>query len=138
MSCIYQRAREFLFVKMKRGNEMAGRKKMNLPDISELSVAELKSLEKKIAKAIETHQVRQKKAALQALEAKAREMGFSLADLTGEAPTPTAKKRKSPKAGVAKYRNPKDATQTWTGKGRRPGWVMDALDAGQSLDDLAI
>lgn len=117
---------------------MAGRKKMNLPDISELSVAELKSLEKKIAKAIETHQVRQKKAALQALEAKAREMGFSLADLTGEAPAPAAKKRKSPKAGVAKYRNPKDATQTWTGKGRRPGWIMDALEAGQSLDDLAI
>ncbi|MGV6812991.1 MAG: H-NS histone family protein [Brevirhabdus sp.] len=115
---------------------MAGRKKMNLPDIKSLSLAELKSLEKKVAKAIATHEVRQKKAALQALEAKAKEMGYSLSELTGAEPAPV--KKRTAKAGVAKYKNPMDAKQTWTGKGRRPQWVLDALEAGKSMDDLAV
>jgi len=115
---------------------MAGRKKMNLPDISGLSVAELKSLSRKIDKAIETHAKRQKKAALQALEAKAKEMGFSLSELTGAEKAPARKKSTKPSA--AKYKNPTDASQTWTGKGRRPQWVVAALEKGKSLDDLAI
>ncbi|SLN15163.1 DNA binding protein, nucleoid-associated [Aquimixticola soesokkakensis] len=38
----------------------------------------------------------------------------------------------------AKYRNPADSSQTWTGRGRKPNWVIAALDAGKTLDDMAI
>ncbi|MCO7486958.1 H-NS family nucleoid-associated regulatory protein [Stenotrophomonas maltophilia] len=35
---------------------------------------------------------------------------------------------KSPKATVApKYRNPADASQTWSGRGKRPAWFVEAL-----------
>ena len=35
---------------------------------------------------------------------------------------------KGPKATVApKYRNPDNATQTWSGRGKRPLWFVDAL-----------
>ncbi|MGC8201081.1 H-NS family nucleoid-associated regulatory protein [Aliiroseovarius sp. PTFE2010] len=44
---------------------------------------------------------------------------------------------KSTKA-PAKYRNPDDATQTWTGRGRKPNWIVEALAKGKSLDDFAI
>lgn len=115
---------------------MAGRTKMNLPEIGELSLAELKALEKKVVKAIASHEVKQKKAALQTLESKAKELGFSLSELTGMEKLVVRKKAAKP--GVPKYKNPADATQTWTGKGRRPEWVNAALDAGKSLDDLAI
>lgn len=37
-----------------------------------------------------------------------------------------------------KYRNPDDPTQTWTGRGNRPIWVRDHLDAGGSLEEIAI
>jgi DNA-binding protein H-NS len=37
-----------------------------------------------------------------------------------------------------KYRNPKDPSQTWTGKGRRPKWYLEALDAGVSPEDMRI
>ncbi|MEZ5448360.1 MAG: H-NS histone family protein [Thiolinea sp.] len=37
-----------------------------------------------------------------------------------------------------KYRNPDDATQTWTGRGRKPLWVEACLEAGKTLEDLAI
>lgn len=35
---------------------------------------------------------------------------------------------KGPKATVApKYRNPADASQTWSGRGKRPVWFVEAL-----------
>ena len=37
-----------------------------------------------------------------------------------------------------KYANPADASQTWTGRGRRPIWVQAALDSGKTLNDLEI
>lgn len=30
-------------------------------------------------------------------------------------------------AGIAKYRNPADPAQTWTGFGKKPNWFIDAL-----------
>jgi DNA-binding protein H-NS len=43
--------------------------------------------------------------------------------------------------GVAmppKYCNPADVKQTWSGKGRKPLWVLSHLDAGGQLEELAI
>jgi hypothetical protein len=37
-----------------------------------------------------------------------------------------------------KYRHPKEKTLTWTGKGKKPVWVTEALDGGYSLDDLDV
>ena len=37
-----------------------------------------------------------------------------------------------------KYRNPNDATQVWTGRGRRPHWVEDCLNDGMDLTDILI
>ena len=37
-----------------------------------------------------------------------------------------------------KYRNPKNSEETWTGRGRKPTWLVNALDQGQSLEDFAI
>ncbi|WP_333829671.1 H-NS histone family protein, partial [Pararhodobacter sp.] len=33
---------------------------------------------------------------------------------------------------------PADTSQTWTGRGRQPRWVVAALADGKTLDDLAI
>ncbi|WP_412565246.1 H-NS family nucleoid-associated regulatory protein [Thalassobius sp. MITS945101] len=99
-------------------------------DLNALSLAELKSLEKKVTKAIASFEDRKKKEALSELEAKAKELGYSLSELTGG---------KAPKvAGTPKYANPDNADQTWTGKGRRPDWFNAALEAGKSPEDLAI
>ena len=67
-----------------------------------------------------------------ALEEKARAMGFSLAELTG-----TAAPRKRSVA-VAKYANPADASETWSGRGRKPRWFADALAAGRPESDLLV
>jgi DNA-binding protein H-NS len=46
-------------------------------------------------------------------------------------------RRKYPKV-LPKYRNPLSPSQTWSGRGKRPRWVVAALETGQRLDDLRI
>lgn len=38
----------------------------------------------------------------------------------------------------AKYASPDDASLVWSGKGKRPGWIVAALESGYSLEDLLI
>ena len=102
-------------------------------DLDALSLKELKKLQGDVAKAISTYEDRMKKEALAELEAKAREMGFSLGELLGGV------KGKRSAGGVApKYAHPENPSVTWTGRGRKPKWVVEALEAGKSLEDLAI
>lgn len=49
----------------------------------------------------------------------------------------TAKKKTGRKV-PPKYRNPDNASETWTGRGRKPKWVEAALASGKSLDDIKI
>ena len=116
---------------------MANGKKISMADLNAMSLAELKSLDKKVAKAVAKFEVREKKKALIALKAKAKEMGFSLDELTA-AVAPLSVVKKPRKKVAPKYANPADKTQTWTGRGRRPLWVVAALEAGHNLDDLTI
>ncbi|MDQ1846704.1 H-NS histone family protein [Gemmobacter fulvus] len=101
-------------------------------DINALSLKELKDLQSQIAKAIVSYEDRKKKEALAELEDRARAMGFTLAELTG---TPVTRKRAP---ASAKYANPDNASETWSGRGRKPRWFDAALKAGKSVDDLAI
>ena len=110
---------------------MTNEDRITMGDLTAMSLSELTSLQKKVEKAIEKQKSRDKKKALAAIEAKAREMGYSLNELTDGKPTRGTK-------GAPKYVNPDDPEQTWTGRGRRPVWVLDALQAGKSLDDLSL
>jgi len=40
--------------------------------------------------------------------------------------------------GVPKYRSSVDPTLTWSGKGRKPGWIQTFQDNGGNLDDWLI
>ncbi len=101
-------------------------------DLSSLSLKDLKALQTRIAKEIEGFHDRTKRHALAELEEKARALGFSLAELTGAVKT----RKRAP--AVAKYANPADAMDTWSGRGRKPRWFADALKAGKKPEDFAI
>jgi DNA-binding protein H-NS len=66
------------------------------------------------------------------LEEKARELGFSLSELTGTA----APRKRAPAS--AKYANPADSSDTWSGRGRKPRWFDAAIKAGKKPEDMAI
>lgn len=101
-------------------------------DLNSLSLKELKDLQSQVAKAIAGFEDRRKREALAELEEKAKAMGFSLAELTGA----SIGRKRSP--SVAKYVNPADASDTWSGRGRKPRWFAAALAKGKKPEDLAI
>lgn len=101
-------------------------------DLNNLSLKELKDLQAQVAKAIASFEDRKKKLALAELEDKARELGFSLAELTGA----VVSRKRSP--ATAKYANPADASDTWSGRGRKPRWFDAALKAGKRPEDMAL
>ena len=101
-------------------------------DLNKLSLKELKDLQAQVTKAISSFEDRRKKEAIAELEEKARAMGFSLAELTGV----SVGRKRAP--AVAKYANPADPAETWSGRGRKPRWFNDALKAGKKPEDLSI
>lgn len=40
--------------------------------------------------------------------------------------------------GVPRYRNPSNPQQTWSGRGKRPNWLNEALESGKKLDDFTV
>ena len=90
------------------------------------SGADLLTLQGKVAAAIIARKAEDAKATKDQLRAYAEKAGFRLEELFG--------KRGSKGSGVAKYRNPKDASQTWTGRGRKPNWLIDAVKKGAKIE----
>ena len=101
-------------------------------NLNSLSLKELKDLQSQVAKAVSSFEDRKKREAIAALEETARASGFTLAELTGA----TVTRKRSP--AVAKYANPADKSDTWSGRGRKPRWFVAALAAGKRPEDVAI
>jgi DNA-binding protein H-NS len=39
---------------------------------------------------------------------------------------------------IPKYRNPNDPSETWSGRGKQPRWLVALLRAGKPIDDFRI
>jgi DNA-binding protein H-NS len=103
-------------------------------DLDRLTVPELTALVE-AAQAKRQEKMEGAKAALLAeFKDKAAELGLSLkALMSTPQPAPERKPRRSKGEKVApKYRNP-DTGDTWTGRGREPGWIK-----GKNRDDFAL
>lgn len=104
----------------------------------ELKNMNSRQLEDLIAKASQ-QQVKLKRERRDEVKAKltkiARDEGFSIEELFG------SRRARSSRAGTKvppKFRNPADTTQTWSGRGKRPRWLADALAKGRKEKDFLI
>lgn len=98
-------------------------------DYSKLSMDEMKRMKAELENAMATYEERKRSEAIAAAEAAVREHGFSLSQLTGT---------KIKTGTTPKYVSPDDPSLTWSGRGRKPRWLQDALDAGKNLEDFKI
>lgn len=100
--------------------------------IDKLSHAQLLDLHKRIEAAIVERKAMEAREVKEKLQALAEKSGFSLAELFGS--------KRGGKRGPAaiKYRNPKDTAQTWTGRGRKPNWLVDAVKKGAKIDSFSV
>ncbi|SER82426.1 DNA-binding protein H-NS [Tranquillimonas rosea] len=100
-------------------------------DLQSMSKKELEDLRAAVDKALKDYDARKKAEARKAAEEAAKVHGFSLDDLVSGKVTGAQK-------NPPKYRNPDDPKKTWTGRGRQPAWIKEALDSGRSLEDFRI
>ncbi len=116
-------------------------------DLKNASKSDLEKLAKDVATAISNKSKESMADARKAAEKAAADFGFSLADLAGVVKRGPGRPRKGSKPGrkpakkaaaPAKYRNPDDASQTWSGRGRQPAWYKSGIAAGKKPEDFAI
>jgi DNA-binding protein H-NS len=110
-------------------------------DLSALSIPELLALQKDLVLEVPRRVAAERQKVVEDLKKLAAERGFDLNDLLGgkvkgasKSVAGAAKAVRGPAA--AKYRS-KDGKE-WSGRGRKPGWVVAHLAAGGKLEDLAI
>lgn len=60
----------------------------------------------------------------------AENAGFSVGELFGA--------RGRGKSAAIKYQNPDNRSETWTGRGRKPNWLVAKLSKGAKMQDFAV
>lgn len=102
-------------------------------NVEKLALKELIDLNQRVQKAIVTAKERERSELKQKIAQMAENSGFSVTELFGGR---TSGRGKGQSIGVAKYRNPDNPSETWTGRGRKPNWLVARLAKGARLDDF--
>ena len=120
-----------------------------MKDLDELTLSQLKQLHVRISKEIDKRASNTKADLLKRMRKLAEQEGVTLEDLLGvpavDAPAKARGPRRRGEAAPTppkkaplpfKYRNPDDPAQGWSGRGRKPGWVVAWLANGGALSAL--
>jgi DNA-binding protein H-NS len=103
-------------------------------DLSKLSIEELETLVRDAQTEIVARKEAERERVLQQMRDLAASLGMTLEDVL------RMEKRGGGGAGAvqAKYRHPDNPDLTWSGRGKRPAWVTEALASGKTMEDLAV
>ena len=104
-------------------------------DLSKLSIGDLRALQDQVSKQLKVAAQQDIAKAREEILAIAQRAGISLQELVKGVKSGAA--AKSGKVAV-QYRNPANAEQQWTGRGRQPKWVKEWLDSGKTLDAMRV
>jgi len=94
---------------------------MARPDLTGMSLKQLEDLQVKVEEAISETRVREKAELRQKFAELAAKSGLTLNDVLD-----TGSGRRGKKVAV-KYQNPDNPAETWTGRGRKPNWMVSKL-----------
>jgi DNA-binding protein H-NS len=103
---------------------------MKSPSLETMSIDELWALHKQLADLLADKLTREKRV----LEERLAQLG---ADGKDEGNGSKAVRRPYPKV-AAKYQNPANPTETWSGRGKLPRWLAALLKSGNRVDDFRI
>ncbi|KPC54105.1 H-NS histone family protein [Amantichitinum ursilacus] len=107
-------------------------------ELTGLSLPKLYQLQKDLEREIVSRKESDKVSLLNELQQLAAAKGFSLNEVLGLDSGRKGKVKATTSTSKAQFRNPNDATQTWSGRGRKPQWAIDWLSTGKSLEDLRV
>ena len=100
--------------------------------IEKMTLKQLSDLEGRIAK-VKSQAQDNAKAELKAkIDRLLAGSDFTIAELYG------FQTKRGRSKSAANYANPDDRSQTWTGRGRKPNWLVARLKKGAKLEDFQI
>jgi DNA-binding protein H-NS len=100
-------------------------------DLDRMSLRELQELELKVQKARASVQDRSRADVRKKVEAMIADAGFKVTDIFGG-------RGGKGRTVAAKYANPDDPSETWTGRGRKPRWLSAKLSDGAKIEKFLI
>ena len=106
-------------------------------DLKSMSRKELEKLQVEVERELQNAEARDRREARKAAAKAAAEFGFSLEDISDEGTAPRKTRRSGPKS-KAKFANPENPSETWTGKGRQPNWYRAEIEKGTAPESMAI
>lgn len=104
-------------------------------DLERMSYAQLRALRDQVETAMVAAQANERQQIRAKMEALAAEAGLTLTEVLGNGKSTN---KLAGRQVPIKYRNPKDTSQTWTGRGRKPLWLVAAIKKGQKLDTFLV
>lgn len=109
---------------------------------SRMSVKELKAARAEIDRLISTKEVEERDSLKAKVAAMVEANGFSISELFNGKTNGKANGRATGKGSrgkvAPKYRNPANAAETWSGRGRQPLWLVAALKKGGKAEKFLI
>jgi len=105
-------------------------------DLSNLSLGDLRNLQEQIKQEMKKREHQEVQKAREQILAIAQSVGVPLKDLLNS--SGRGAKTANPGSVAVRFRNPDDASQQWTGRGRQPKWVKEWVEGGKSLDKLRV
>lgn len=102
-------------------------------NLDNLSVAQLRDLQENVKKQLKVREQKDLDEARAKVLRIAQSVGKSIKELVGD-----GKVVKATQTVAVKYRNPKDTSQQWSGRGRQPKWVKEWIDSGKTLDQAKV
>lgn len=106
------------------------------PDISNLTVAELKHLTNEAEALIEAKKEQELDAAYKQVLQIASDNDVSVEELLARGVKSGKSATRKPVA--PRYRNPDNQEETWTGRGKQPRWLAAKIASGAQLDSFLI
>jgi DNA-binding protein H-NS len=103
--------------------------------IANLEYSELQQLDTDVRRELKKREQEKVVEARKQILAIAESVGMDVEDLVGK----NSWDKQSLKKVAAKYRNPSDPQQEWTGRGRKPKWIERLLaEGGKTLAEMGI
>jgi DNA-binding protein H-NS len=104
-------------------------------DLDAMSVDEMWRLHEKIGQVLSVRLTSEKRELEKRLAQLRRENEMHA--VSPEAGSVSRERRKYPRV-YPKYQNPKDPSETWSGRGKQPRWLVAALKTGHRIEEFMI
>jgi DNA-binding protein H-NS len=102
-------------------------------DLTRLSLEELQALARDIEQEILSRREAERERVLQQMRELAGSIGMSLEELLRQE---RGRERARVPGTSVRFRHPENTALTWSGRGKRPQWIVEWLASGRTLGDL--